>query len=69
MKLLETILREGTGSDQKLPCSEIKEQVGTHRREGSSPRDGEMSEKALTPEEAGEKEIETMEGKAISSQG
>lgn len=24
MKLLETILRERTGSDQKLPCSEIK---------------------------------------------
>ena len=45
-----------------------REQVGTHRREGSSPRDGEMSEKALTLEEAGEREMETMEGEAVSSQ-
>lgn len=70
MKLLETILREGTGSDQKLPCSEIK-RAGWNSQERrlltQGWRDGEM-EKALTLEEASEREMETMEGEAISSQ-
>lgn len=67
-KLLEPILREGTGRDQRLPCSEIREQVRSHRREGSSSEDGETLEKALTLEEAREREMGTIDGEAVSSQ-